>query len=351
MRLLRLSAALVPTLVAVLSSPAVAQDPAPAPPAPSTSAPGPANRSAAYPAEFDRARLLLRRHEYFEALKAFQKANGYAGGQSAECYAGMAEAMVGMKTWPNVLQAADTALSLAQNDPLVVARAHAARGQAFTAMAEKDETKLVDAERAFRAALEADPGSRTPDLHFNLGVVLMKQSKDEDGKAELEQEIAQRAHGTTADDARALIANPRRAREDFAPDFEAETADGAKLTLDTLKGSVVLLDFWSGTCPPCTSAIPALRKLRESHAAPALQIISIVDGGNADEWKKYTAKNRMSWPQVMDDHHSLQRTFDVRDVPAYVLVDAEGVVRMRVTGKGFNQARELQTMIERMLAK
>ena len=144
-----------------------------------------AEKTKAYDEEFERARQLLQRHEYFEALKGFQKANQLAGGRSASCFVGMAQAMVGMKTWPNVIETAQTAIELAQDDPLLRARAHTARGTAFQSLAEKDPSKLRDAEREFRLALEADPESRIADLHFNLGVVLMKQMRDVEGIAEL----------------------------------------------------------------------------------------------------------------------------------------------------------------------
>src|SRR6185295_10160804 len=171
----------------------------------------------------------------------FQKANQLAGGLSASCFVGMAQAMVGMKTWTNVIETAQTAIELAQDDPLLRARAHTARGTAFQSLAEKDPSTLHDAEREFRQALEPDPESRVADLHFNLGVVLMKQMRDEEGIAELNKELAQRANGSTAEDARAFIANPRRARENYAPDFSVSIADGQPITLASLRGKVVLL--------------------------------------------------------------------------------------------------------------
>jgi hypothetical protein len=56
--------------------------------------------------EFETARTLLSRREYFESLKGFQKANQLAGGTSAACFVYMAQAMVGMKTWANVIETA-----------------------------------------------------------------------------------------------------------------------------------------------------------------------------------------------------------------------------------------------------
>ena len=97
-----------------------------------------ADKAKAYDDEFEKARQLLQRHEYFQALKGFQKANQLAGGHSAECFVAMAQAMLGMKVYQNVIETAQTAIELAQNDPLLRARGHTARGTAFQALAEKD---------------------------------------------------------------------------------------------------------------------------------------------------------------------------------------------------------------------
>ena len=56
------------------------------------------DKTKAYDDAFEKAEALVHRGEFFEALKGFQKANQLAGGRSAGCFAGMAQAMVGMKT-------------------------------------------------------------------------------------------------------------------------------------------------------------------------------------------------------------------------------------------------------------
>ena len=308
-----------------------------------------AEKTKAYDEEFERARQLLQRHEYFEALKGFQKANQLAGGRSAGCFVGMAQAMLGMKTWQNVIETAQTAIELAQDDPLLRARAHTARGTAFQSLAEKDPSKLRDAEREFRLALEADPESRIADLHFNLGVVLMKQLRDAEGIAELNKEVAQRAHGSTAEEARLLIANPKRARERYAPDFSVVTANGRPITLESLRGKVVLLDFWGSWCQPCVRAVPSLRKLQKEHANDEFVMLGISSDKDGKTWSAFTAKNGMVWPQYWDEDRTMQRTFDVRVFPTYILLDGDGIERLRVSGTGYHESKVLADRIEEQL--
>jgi thiol-disulfide isomerase/thioredoxin len=311
----------------------------------------PVDKAKAYGEAYEKAHELLQRHEYFEALKGFQKANQLAGGRSAECVVGMAQAMVGMKAWQNVIETAQTAIELARDAPLLLARAHSARGTAFQSLAEKDPAKLQDAEREFRQALDADPASRVADLHFNLGVVLMKQRRDDEGVAELQKEIAQRANGSTAEDARALIANPRRARENYAPDFDVQTADGRQITLDSLHGKVVLLDFWGTWCPPCVRAVPSLRKLQKAHAGDPFVILGVSSDKDPKVWSAFTEKNGMVWPQYFDANGRMQRTFGVRVFPTYVLLDGDGIERLRVSGSGYHESKALADAIEKQIGR
>ena len=305
--------------------------------------------------EFEKARTLLSRREYFEALKGFQKANQLAGGTSAACFVYMAQAMVGMKTWANAIETAQRGIELAGTDARLLARAHTYKGLGFQALAERDgpPAKLHDAEAEFRAALVADPESILPDLHYNLGVVLLKQNRDDEGVAELKKEIEIRANGTRADEVRSLIANPRRAREKYAPDFSFVSTAGETFTLESLHGRVVLLDFWGTWCAPCVRAVPSLRKLQKDHANDDFVILGISSDSDKDQekWRMFIEKNGMIWPQYRDSGHEVQSAFGIHAFPTYVLLDREGIERFRASGTGFHESRALASAIEQQLKR
>ncbi len=308
-----------------------------------------ADKSQAFEAEFERGRQLLQRREYFEALKAFQRANQLAGGRSAECHLAMARAMTGMKAYQNAVGSAQSAIELAPGDSRLLARAHSVKGLALQSLAEKEPARLPEAEAEFRQALVVDPDSLVADLHFNLGFVLMLQSRDAEGIAEMKRELEIRANGTTAERARELIANPRRARENYAPDFSIVLSDGASVTLESLRGKVVLLDFWDTSCQLCVRALPAIKKFQKAHAADPLVILSISADESEKDWRAFVEKNGMVWPQYFDDDRTIQHSFDITALPSYVLIDREGIERARVIGKSFNGARELTAAIEKQL--
>jgi len=301
-------------------------------------------RSGAYDDEFEKARQLLQRHDYFAALTGFQRANQLAGGRSAESFFGMAQAMQGMKLYKNALDACQSAIDLAQDNPRLLARAHKLRGQVFSAMGE-----LRGAEAEFKAALAADPDSKVADLHYELGVVLMTEHRDEEAITELKKELDLRPNGTTADEARALIANPHRGREKYAPEFSFVSSKGQRVSLDTLRGKIVLLDFWASWCSPCVRALPSVRKVQQDHANDPFVVVGISADLQERTWRTFTGTNRMAWPQYWDQDRQFRKLFGVQAIPTYVLIDAEGIERLRVAGAGFDQARTLSAEIDKQI--
>jgi len=294
--------------------------------------------------ELEKGRQLLQQHEYFAALKQYQRASQLAGGKSADAFLGMALAAEGMKVFKNALDAARSAIDLAAGNSRLLARAHKLRGQIYAAMGEPPH-----AEEEYRAALAADPQSNIADLHYGLALALLAQHRDEDAIVELKKEIEVRPHGTTAEDAQALVANPRRGREKYAPEFSFPAADGQTISLDALRGKVVLLDFWASWCGPCVRALPSVKKAQKDYAKDAFVVVGISADRDGRAWRTFTDRNGMSWPQYWDENGTLQRLFDVQAIPTYVLLDAEGIERLRVKGAGFHEARNLSAEIDKQV--
>jgi len=117
------------------------------------------------------------------------------------------------------------------------------RGLAIVASVSKPgDRKLEEAVAEFRKVLALT--DQDPVVSYNLGTTLLKLNQDAEGVHELQVFVARAGRTPEADAARRMIDDPRRARENFAPDFSVTTSDGEYVTLADLKGKVVLLDFW-----------------------------------------------------------------------------------------------------------
>src|SRR5579872_1269861 len=300
-----------------------------------------AAQAPSYDQAFEHARQLLQQRDYFNALKEFQRANQIAGGKSAESFLGQAQALQGMKLFPNAIAACQKAIDLAEGGRML-ARAHKLKGQLFAGTG-----NLSDAESELHRAIESDPEERVPDIHFELARVLLNAHRDDEAFAELKKEIELRPNGSTADEARALMANPRSGREKYAPDFSFDATNGQHIALESLRGKVVLLDFWASWCGPCVKALPTVKKVFKQHEADPFVVLGISGDRELLPWRTFISRNGMTWPQYWDENRRLRQTFNVTAIPTYVLIDAEGVERMRVVGTGFDQSRALVAEIDR----
>jgi peroxiredoxin len=275
---------------------------------------------------------MLRRYRYEEALKGFKRANELRDKKSAECFAWMTEAYFGLEAYKNVIDSADKTIALAGGDTRLLLKAYNNKGLALQAAAEKmDQKKLQLAEAAFREGLKLQ--NPPPILRYNLGVVLMQQNRDEEGVAEITQYLKLQPKGTYAETARKLAANPRRARENYAPDFSFTSTQGEYITLEDLKGKVVVLDFWGTWCPPCVASVPELRNLHKRFSREAAFVmIGVSSDRDENAWRDFTDKNRMVWPQYRDKEGRIMEAFNIRAFPTYVVIDHEGIVRFQRSG-------------------
>jgi len=294
-------------------------------------------------------RRLFRQRRYDEALKNFKRANEMRDKKCAECYGWMSETYLALEAYKNVVDAADKVVEFAGGDQHLLLTAYNNKGLALQASAEKkDQKKLQAAEAVFRQAL-ALPNAPAI-LRYNLGVVLMQLNRDDDGVAEIKQYINLQPRGQYIETARKLAENPRRARENYAPDFSFTSLQGEYIALEDLKGKVVVLDFWGTWCPPCVESVPELRNLHKRYSKePSFVLIGISSDGDEQAWKEFTDKNRMIWPQYRDRDRKILSAFNIRAFPTYVVIDHEGIVRFQSVGFSWMRSANLEDAIKKQV--
>ena len=294
-------------------------------------------------------RRLFRQRRYDEALKSFKRANEMRDKKCAECYGWMSETYLALEAYKNVVEAADKVVEFAGGDEHLLLKAYNNKGLALQASAEKkDQKKLQAAEAVFRQAL-ALPNAQ-PILRYNLGVVLMQLNRDEEGIAEIKQYIKLQPRGQYIETARKLAENPRRARENYAPDFSFTSQQGEYISLEDLKGKVVVLDFWGTWCPPCVESVPELRNLHKRYSKePSFVLIGISSDGDEQAWKEFTEKNKMIWPQYRDRDRKILSAFNIRAFPTYVVIDHEGIVRFQSVGFSWTRSANLDDAIKKQV--
>ena len=303
----------------------------------------------AYQQELSTGKDLLRRRKYEDALKSFKRANEMRGKKSAECYYLMSEAYFSLGAFKNVIESADKVIEFAGDNKQLTWNGYNNKGLALQTLAEKkDQKKLQAAEAAFRQALAIEGAA--PVIRYNLGVTLLQLNRDPEGIAEINEYIKLQPTGTYTSTARKLAENPRRARENYAPDFSFVSSEGEHIALDDLRGKVVVLDFWATWCPPCLDSIPALRNMHKKFSQEqSFVLLGISADSDDDVWRQFTVKNKMIWPQYRDGDWRIRRAFRVSAFPTYVVIDHEGIVRFQREGASWERSADLHEAIQKQV--
>jgi peroxiredoxin len=292
----------------------------------------------------------IRTRQFDAAVDAFKRANTLANKSSAVALYGLSRAYHALGAFKSEAETCAEALKHVGTDRLFAALLHNQRGMALAAQAAKNNEKLlVEAEAAFRTAFDLDP--TVVAAKYNLGVALLRQGKDDEGKAVLAQYVETNTPGPDLVNARRLIENPRRARENYAADYRATTFDGQYIASDDLLGKTVLLDFWGTWCPPCLAATPDLVKLHRKFAGDGFVMLGVSSDQPTQEAavKEYVAKHKMDWPQNLDQTRQVHNAFQVRVFPTYIVIDREGIVRERVEGWSGSTIGRLERAIQASL--
>jgi len=303
------------------------------------------------------ARTLLEKSEPEKALKSFRQANTLRNGVSPDCLLGEAGAHLQLRQYTEMIASCDEVLAIAGSERSHVALAHGLRGLALMKLSdETNGSRLAEAESELRLSLEERPSD---DIVYTLGVLLLKMNKDAEGIEQLESYLDRESSGPVAERARRLIEDPRRARGaraarggPSAPNgpsahpFSMTLSDGTSLSLDDLKGKVVLLDFWATWCGPCRSALPSVRSLAERHAGEPFTVVAVSADSDEEAWRRFLDQGKDGWPQYLDSDGTMRQAYGVNAYPTYILIDPEGIIRARITGWRPDVAREVDKALE-----
>jgi len=295
--------------------------------------------------------LYSSKRKYELALDAYHKADKLSHHSSATCYLKLASVERKLGDFSSALDDAKYALKVAGDNKSVAIQAYLVRATLLTQMAGKPtDKKLKEAEVEICQALALDSANAL--ARYDLGFVLLKQERDPEGIAELNAFVSlSGADAETVAEARKMIVNPLRARAPFAPDFSFITSQNQPVSNASLRGKVVLVDFWGTWCPPCRESVPILRNLNKKYAGKPFQLVSVSSDDDEDVWKTFTKAEHMDWPQYMDLPGDVLQAFKVESFPTFVVLDKDGVIRFRQSGEGPTTEGELEDAIGKYLKR
>jgi thioredoxin-like negative regulator of GroEL len=283
----------------------------------------------AFKEQFEQGQQALKAGKYKDAIESLKKANAWQGNACGECYLLVAVAYYKSGKLNESVENCDLAAAVASDDKMR-ATAHSLKGNALFAAAGKDSKKMSAPEVEFRSAIQLNP--KSPLFHLSLAKTLLWESKDDEAKQELQACLDLNADEKMASEARLLLADPRRGREDFAPEFEISTLQGQQVSLKQLAGRIVVMDFWATWCPPCRASVPELKELTKKYPVEKLTLISVSADKDDGAWREFVVKKKMDWAQYRDADHKVLNAFAIHSFPTYLVIDGDGIIKERFTG-------------------
>ena len=126
-----------------------------------------------------------------------------------------------------------------------------------------------------------------------------------------------------------------------APDFTLPQTDGTPFTLSSLKGNVVLIDFWASWCGPCRMENPHVLKMYNNYKDHGFTIVGVSLDSDREKWLEAIEKDGLSWTQVSEItgwNTQPAKDYGVVAIPHTVLIDREGtIVGNVVRGKALEE--------------
>lgn len=130
-----------------------------------------------------------------------------------------------------------------------------------------------------------------------------------------------------------VVASPENLVGKAAPIFALKNVMGGEtVSLEALKGKVIVLDFWATWCGPCKEAIPHVGEIWRLYKGQDVLAISIDLREDEDTVKKFVLNNQMNWIIVIDRDGGVAKKYDVTAIPTLFIIDQGGTVRYAHVG-------------------
>jgi peroxiredoxin len=129
-----------------------------------------------------------------------------------------------------------------------------------------------------------------------------------------------------------------------APEISLPGPDGGEIKLSSLRGKVVLIDFWASWCGPCRRENPEVVRIYNRFRDKGFEVFGVSLDRDRDAWLNAIAKDGLVWTQVSDLKYwqsQAAQLYGVKSIPHTVLIDQEGkIIMRRLRGKALERKLE-----------
>ncbi len=144
-----------------------------------------------------------------------------------------------------------------------------------------------------------------------------------------------------------------------APGFALPDLEGNTVSLEGLRGTVVLVNIWATWCPPCREEMPSMQRLYESLEGQPFEILAVsVDarvgqrdptGNVGGDVGDFVRSYGLTFPTLLDPSGKIQETYQTTGVPESFLVGKDGVIYRKIAGATVWDSPRYRELIQRLL--
>lgn len=135
---------------------------------------------------------------------------------------------------------------------------------------------------------------------------------------------------------------------DSAPAFELPT-DTKTVSLESLKGKVVYLDFWASWCTPCRKSFPWMEEIQNRYKDQGLAVVAVNLDKSKDKAQEFLKQFHSSFTIAFDPEGKTAERYKVMGMPSSYLIDRNGQLHMSHIGFRESDTDKLETKIRELL--
>lgn len=133
-----------------------------------------------------------------------------------------------------------------------------------------------------------------------------------------------------------------------APEISLPDMKDSVISLSSLKGKVVLVDFWASWCGPCRASNPAVVRLYKKYKAKGFEVFAISIDSKKPNWLKAIRQDRLTYLQVNDNsgwNSAVAEKYFVNEIPTSFLLDKTGKI-MAIDADGSALEKKVKELLE-----